>query len=100
VECCLEGRLEVVQYEMEGEVDEPEGNLYHFEAKNAQTVGKGSVGCLIPPFEHHVIRNPFTERAVTLHVYGKELKKASCFYPVNDNLYRREERPLSYASAQ
>ena len=57
------------------------------------------MGCLIPPYEHHIIRNPFEERAVTLHVYGKELKKSSCFYPVQDDLYRREERQLSYAKA-
>lgn len=99
VECRLEGRLEVVQYECEGTEKKTEGPLYRFVPKEAQMVGRGAVGCLIPPYEHHIIRNPFEERAVTLHVYGKELKKASCFYPVEDDLYRREERPLSYAKA-
>ena len=99
VECCLQGRLEVVQYELE-ETKEQEGEaLYHFERRECQQVGRGAVGCLIPPYEHHTILNPFSERAVTLHVYGKELKKSSCFYPVLDNFYRRQERPLGYSNA-
>lgn len=99
VECCLEGQLEVIQYEYEGKQQEDTDALYRFSPKQTQRVGRGAVGCLIPPFEHHIIRNPFESRAVTLHVYGKELKKASCFYPVKDELYRRVERPLSYSKA-
>jgi len=99
VECCLEGKLEVVQYECEGEEARSDESLYRFVPRESQTVGRGAVGCLIPPYEHHIIRNPFEERAVTLHVYGKELKKSSCFYPVQGDLYRREERQLSYAKA-
>lgn len=99
VECCLQGQLEVVQYELEETRDEARGLLYVFEPKESQKVGRGAVGCLIPPYEHHTIQNPFEQKAITLHVYGKELKKSSCFYPVEANLYRREERPLSYANA-
>ena len=99
VECCLEGQLEVVQYELEEAQEIDDGPLYLLEPKETQFVGRGAVGCLIPPFEHHTIHNPFSKRAVTLHVYGKELKKSACFYPVAEGLYRREERPLSYANA-
>ena len=99
VECCLEGQLDVVQYELESTTADSEGELFNFEPKTCQKVGRGAVGCLIPPFEHHTIHNPHAKRAVTLHVYGKELKKASCFYPVADKLYRRKERPLGYAKA-
>lgn len=98
VEACLEGQLEVIQYELEETRDDSEGPVYVFDSKEIQRVGRGAVGCLIPPYEHHIIRNPFAKRAITLHVYGKELKKASCFYPVAERCYRREERPLSYAS--
>jgi predicted metal-dependent enzyme (double-stranded beta helix superfamily) len=98
VECCLEGRLEVVQYELEETREQQDDPVYVFERKESQHVGRGAVGCLIPPYEHHTIRNPFTERAVTLHVYGKELQKSSCFYPVEGNSYKRVERQLGYSN--
>lgn len=99
VECCLEGRLEIVQYEIEGTETEQDETLYKLGRRQSQHVGPGAVGCLIPPFEHHTILNPFEERAVTLHVYGKELMKSSCFVPIDagEELFRRIERPLGYA---
>ena len=98
VECCLEGNLEVVQYELEETKEDAEGLVYVFDPKETQVVGKGAVGCLIPPFEHHIIRNPYDKRAVTLHVYGKELTKSSCFYPTEgDKHYRRHEKCLGYS---
>lgn len=99
VECCLEGRLEVVRYELQDTVHQEGEPCFLFREAETQTVGYGEVGALIPPYEHHVIRNPFEERAVTLHIYGKELKKASCFQPLGENRYRRVERQLGYASA-
>jgi len=98
VECCLEGQLEVIQYELETTREKEGEKLFVFQPREKQSVGRGAVGCLIPPYEHHIIRNPFPDRAVTLHVYGKELKKSSCFYPVQEDLYRREEKALSYTN--
>ena len=46
-----------------------------------------------------VIRNPFASKAITLHVYGKELLRSSCFEPLGEDRYRRVERSLSYAEA-
>lgn len=99
VECCLEGRLEVIRYELLDTVEHEKEPCFLFREVESQTVGVGEVGALIPPFEHHVIRNPFKERAVTLHIYGRELKKASCFEPLGGERYRRVEKPLGYASA-
>ena len=98
VEGCLEGKLEIVRYELRSTSQENDEEYFHFEEADKQCVGCGSVGCLIPPFEHHVIRNPFSRRAITLHVYGRELKKASCFELVGDGKYKRTERCLSYSS--
>lgn len=98
VEGCLEGKLEVIRYELQSTTREDEEDIYHFEEADKQSVGCGSIGCLIPPFEHHIIRNPFEERAITLHVYGRELTKASCFEPVGERKYKRVERCLSYSS--
>ncbi len=97
VECCLEGELEIVRYELQDTCKEAGEEQYLFEAVDSERVGPGNVGCLIPPYEHHVIRNPFDKRAVTLHVYGKELTKSSCFEPISGNRYRRVQKPLAYA---
>ncbi len=99
VECCLEGRLEIVRYELQEKIRVGDETQYLFEPVESERVGRGAVGALIPPYEHHVIRNPFEERAVTLHVYGKELKQSSCFMPVQGNRYRRVQKPLAYSEA-
>ncbi len=99
VEVCLEGQLEVTRYELQDTMEADEEGLYRFLPVETECVGRGNVGCLIPPYEHHVLRNPFVDRAVTLHVYGRELLKASCFEPLGEDRYRRVEKPLSYASA-
>lgn len=99
VEGCLQGRLQIVQYELDGTLEEDGEPLFSFQRRGTEQVGRGAVGCLIPPFEHHTIHNPYSERAVTLHVYGKELTKSTCFYLVREDIYRREERSLSYTSS-
>ena len=99
VECCLKGQLEVTRYELCDTIKEKDEPLYLFRPVETERVGEGTVGSLIPPYEHHVIRNPFEQKAITLHVYGKELLKSSCFEPLGDNRYRRVERKLAYAEA-
>jgi hypothetical protein len=93
----LEGQLEVVRYELEDTLQDAEDQVFLFRKVQTERVGEGSVGSLIPPFEHHVIRNPGETRAITLHVYGKELLKSSCFEPLGEDRYRRVERQLAYA---
>lgn len=99
VECCLEGQLEIVRYELEDTLDTADDPIYLFRALESERVGEGNVGSLIPPYEHHVIRNPGDRKAITLHVYGKELLKSSCFVPLGENRYRRVERQLAYTQA-
>ena len=54
-------------------------------------------GCLIPPFEYHVLRNARPDRSsVTLHVYGGEMDHCCIYQPRPDGRYERVTRPLSY----
>lgn len=99
VECCLQGKLEVIRYDLQDKLDDAGEPVYVFFPVEAQFVGQGSVGSLIPPFEHHQIRNASSDKAITLHVYGKELLKSSCFEPLGADRYRRVERHLFYAEA-
>jgi hypothetical protein len=57
----------------------------------------GASGCLIPPWEYHVLRNRFDDRpSVTLHVYGGEMDQCCAFVPRENGWYERIERALSY----
>jgi 3-mercaptopropionate dioxygenase len=96
VEGCIEGQLEVTSYRMLEKVDEQRVRL---EEESRVQVGKGSVGCLIPPFEHHRLHNPFDKKAITLHVYGEELCNCTRYLPEDaGDVYRREKSALAYTS--
>ena len=66
VECVCRGRIRVKSYDLVGELG---GDLVRFRAEREIDAGVGEAGALIPPFEYHVIENPFDEPAATLHVY-------------------------------
>ena len=95
VEGVVEGEMEVYRYEL---LEEREDGLCRFALRESAEARAGSAGALIPPFEHHVLANPHSDRvSLTLHVYGGEMDHCSIFEPVDDNLYRKRLKPLSYS---
>ncbi|MCE7870734.1 cysteine dioxygenase [bacterium CPR1] len=95
VEGCVAGQLAITSYELVGQQQE----LLELKPERTVEVGVGSVGCLIPPFEHHRIFNPFEREAITLHVYGKELKQCTRLLETDrPNLYRAERVQLGYCT--
>jgi 3-mercaptopropionate dioxygenase len=92
VEGVVEGRMDVTQYDL---VDEA-ADAYRFEAKSCVHASVGSAGCLIPPFEYHVLANAIDEPSVTLHVYGGEMTTCHVFEPTDNGRYVRRERRLGY----
>lgn len=95
VEGCVQGQLAITSYRMTDQVD---ATRVRFEQEDYLEVGRGAVGSLIPPFEHHKIHNPFGEVAITLHVYGKELRNCTRFLKDGEDTYIIERVPLSYSS--
>lgn len=95
VEGCVTGELQITNYELMEELGQ---DRYRFEQRECINVGPGAVGALIPPFEHHTIRNPFDNNAITVHVYGKELCNCARFLEEGAGVYRKESSPLSYCS--
>lgn len=96
VEGCVSGKLEITNYRLLEEL--PDGRV-RFRREEQMHVSPGAVGCLIPPFEHHTICNPFDQTAITLHVYGKEMTHCTRYLPEGEEgLYRVERVPLSYCS--
>ena len=92
VEGVVEGRMDVTQYDL---VEESAGG-YRFEAKGCVHAAVGSAGCLIPPFEYHVLANALDRPSITLHVYGGEMTNCHVFEPLADGRYVRRERTLRY----
>jgi 3-mercaptopropionate dioxygenase len=95
VEGVVEGRMDVTQFDLIEEAAAP-GGAYRFEAKGCVHAAVGSAGCLIPPFEYHVLANALDVPSITLHVYGGEMTTCHVFEPADGGRYVRRERVLSY----
>jgi predicted metal-dependent enzyme (double-stranded beta helix superfamily) len=92
VECVVDGNMEVAQYDLMSEED----GAFRFEQRTRVLAGRGSAGCLIPPFEYHTLANAADTPSITLHVYGGEMDHCHIFEPAPDGSYRRIRKALSY----
>lgn len=84
--------MDVTQYDL---VEETGGEC-RFEAKGCVHAAVGSAGCLIPPFEYHVLANAIDRPSITLHVYGGEMTSCDVFEPIQNGRYARKSRSLGY----
>src|SRR4029077_17861545 len=66
VECVVDGNMEVAQYDLVGE----QGESYRFEQRSRVIAGRGSAGCLIPPFEYHTLAHAPDPGAGTRPLFG------------------------------
>jgi predicted metal-dependent enzyme (double-stranded beta helix superfamily) len=92
VECVVDGRMEVAQYDLRSEHD----GRYEFTERSRVLAGRGSAGCLIPPFEYHTLGNAAATPSITLHVYGGEMDHCHVYEPADDGSYRRVRKELGY----
>jgi len=93
VECVLRGEIDVTQYDLL----QSAGERFRFAPQTTVRARLGDAGCLIPPFEYHVLANPVPDAvAMTLHVYGGEMDHCNAFVPLGDGWWQREPRQLSY----
>ncbi|MGB8327179.1 MAG: cysteine dioxygenase family protein [Steroidobacteraceae bacterium] len=90
VESVWRGSIEVLQYELVEQRDD----RFRFEKCGSIQAGIGSAGCLIPPHEYHVIRNPSAQPAVSVHIYGGDMTYCNVFESDSAGWYRRRENPL------
>lgn len=97
VECVVEGRMLVTQYDL---VDQRDGS-YRFSEQTTVEAERGSAGCLIPPFEYHTLANAQPDgSSITLHVYGGEMNHCHVFEQTTDGAYRKLTRSLSYHNVE
>lgn len=91
VEGVWQGALDVMQYELL----EQAGERFHFVPAGVIHAVAGSAGSLIPPHEHHAIRNASdTDIAISVHVYQDRMTHCSVFEPTGGDWYVREHREL------
>ena len=89
----MQGELNVVQFDLL----RCEGSRYYFAEQTRVRAAVGDAGCLIPPYEYHVLGNALpSEVTVTLHVYGGEMARCSVFEPQADGTFLRHGKSLSY----
>ena len=96
VEGVVEGRMDVTQFDLIDDRSGAEGGGYRFEEKGCVQAAVGSAGCLIPPFDYHVLANALDVPSITLHVYGGEMTTCHVFEPAGAGRYIRRDRALSY----
>jgi predicted metal-dependent enzyme (double-stranded beta helix superfamily) len=94
VEAVLDGRIEVVQYEL---ISEANGRC-RFEPRGKVLAGPGSAGTLIPPFEYHTMTNVDRGPSISVHVYQSEMVACRAYRPQSDGSYEPYERRLSYSA--
>jgi predicted metal-dependent enzyme (double-stranded beta helix superfamily) len=92
VECVMDGTMEVAQYELLSE----SGEDFHFAEQTRVHAGRGSAGCLIPPFEYHTLGNLDDSPSVTLHVYGGDMTYCHVFEPQQGGAWRRVRKELGF----
>jgi predicted metal-dependent enzyme (double-stranded beta helix superfamily) len=93
LEAVVAGEMESVRVDLTGE----QNGQYYFQPRPAVREQKGATSFLIPPFEHHIMRNASQQVAVTLNVYGGELSACNVFVPTESGSYVRQRRALSYS---
>jgi len=94
VEGVYEGNIQVARFDPVGEV----GETVRFLPGEVIRAGVGACGALIPPVEYHRIANDTASTAISLHVYGRDLKICNTFDPLGGDLYRRTPKAMQYHS--
>jgi len=93
VECVLQGELNVTQYELL----ERTAGQYRFLERQSVAATVGDAGCLIPPYEYHVLANRLADRTtITMHVYGGEMDHCNLFLPQTGGWWEPSTRRLDY----
>jgi 3-mercaptopropionate dioxygenase len=92
VEGVYEGQIQVTRFDPVGEV----GETVRFAPGEVIRAGVGACGALIPPVEYHRIANDTAHTAITLHVYGRDLKVCNVFDPLGGDLYRKTPKTMQY----
>jgi 3-mercaptopropionate dioxygenase len=95
VEGVYSGRLQVTNFLR---TEERDGRV-RLEPLGSMVVNEGGTGQLLPPADCHILESYGSDTAVTVHVYGKQLKRFLIFEPDGpDGWYRTRLREVGYSA--
>ncbi|MDM5309422.1 cysteine dioxygenase family protein [Peribacillus frigoritolerans] len=76
------------------------GNIVKLQHTDSIVVKEQKTGKLLPPADCHILEGVGDKPAITIHVYGKQLRKFRIFTPLDEEgLYLAEEKHVEYSPA-
>jgi hypothetical protein len=84
--------MQVHQYDLL----EHQADRYRFAPTGLIHANTGSAGCLIPPYEYHVLANASDAPSITLHINGGEMEQCNTYTPRPDGWFDRCPKRLAY----
>lgn len=97
VEGIVRGRLRIHNYlQMETYPEENKAKLQYSGTVNLNAL---STGELLPPADCHILEPVGDDTAVTIHVYGKQLRHFKVFEPTEEkDMYTFRDQPVGYTT--
>lgn len=76
------------------------GNIVKLQHTDTIIVNEQNTGKLLPPADCHILEGVGNKPAITIHVYGKQLRKFRVFTPLDEEgLYLAKEKRVEYSPA-
>ncbi|WP_106496278.1 cysteine dioxygenase family protein [Lentibacillus sp. Marseille-P4043] len=96
VEGVVSGRMKILNYLQLESYSDQTTKLHH---AGTMTINEQSTGELLPPADCHILKPEGGETVITVHVYGKQLKKFRIFERTDqDNIFIAHEKPVGYTT--
>lgn len=96
VEGVLTGQMRVTSFLHMGKES---SNLARLRETGVVRIGPEDTGKLLPPADCHILEQQGEETAITIHVYGKKLKKLKVFEKTDEpDLYSVHEQGVNYTA--
>ena len=97
VEGVAQGIIDVTRFDIREPVDH---DTVRMEEIGRIRAGLGQCGALIPPVEYHRIANPYENLAITIHVYGGQMRQCRIYEDCGDQTYAIRTRDLSFSTPE
>lgn len=96
VEGVVSGRMRILNYLQSESYSNQTTKLSY---AGAMTINEQSTGELLPPADCHILKPEGDETVITVHVYGKQLKKFRIFeHTDQEDIFITHEKPVGYTT--
>lgn len=96
VEGVLTGRMKVTNFLKMEDVSD---NIVKLRNSGTMSINEKSTGQLLPPADCHILEAEGDQTAITIHVYGKQLKHFKVFEPLEEKeMYKVHDHLVAYTT--